>query len=202
LFGLTVSLHGDTVIIGAEWDDDNGNNSGSAYVFTRSEGVWTQQAKLLPDDGDEEDNFGRSVSLGINTAVIGAWYSDDNGSKSGSAYIFTRSGEVWTEQAKLLPSGGSFDDRFGGGVSISGDTAVIGAAWDEDALEDTGAVYVFDIDPSCPADLTGDCQVDTIDFLTFLGAWAQGMDLADWDGNGMINTLDFLAYLNDWVRGC
>ncbi|MFG0241288.1 MAG: GC-type dockerin domain-anchored protein [Phycisphaerales bacterium JB054] len=203
-FGSSVSLSpdGNTVLIGAERDDDNGTWSGSAYVFTRSADTWTQQAKLLADDGAEEDFFGRTVSLGTGTAVIGAFWDDDNGSKSGSAYVFIRTGSLWTEHAKLLPSGGSVNDAFGVCVSVSDDTAVIGAYIDELTIDDTGAVYVFDIDRSCPADLTGDCRVDTIDFLTFLGAWSVRDPLADWNDDGDINTLDFLAYFADWTSGC
>ncbi len=54
----------------------------------------------------------------------------------------------------------------------------------------------------CAPDLTGDGVVDTLDFLLFLGAWAQGNDIADWDENGTINTMDFIAFLNEWAVGC
>ena len=124
LFGSSVSISGDTALIGA-WGD---NASGSAYVFTRSGGVWTQQAKLLASDGAMFDGFGWSVSLSGDTALIGAPFRYDNGDFfSGSVYVFTRSGGVWTQQAKLLPSDGAAYDRFGGSVSLIGDTALIGA---------------------------------------------------------------------------
>ncbi|MFG0243791.1 MAG: GC-type dockerin domain-anchored protein [Phycisphaerales bacterium JB054] len=82
------------------------------------------------------------------------------------------------------------------GVTIVGTTDVGGVAWDDLVFE-----TVVPIDPCLP-DLTGDGQVNTLDFLLFLGAWAQREPFADWDGNGTINTQDFLAYLNDWVAGC
>ena len=66
------------------------------------------------------------------TAVIGAIGNDDNGLQSGSAYVFARTSGVWTEQAKLLPSDGAAKDYFGGDVAIDGDTAVIGASWNDD----------------------------------------------------------------------
>jgi hypothetical protein len=142
-FGVSVSLDGDTALIGARYDDDTGVSSGSAYVFTRTGTTWTQQAKLFASDGAADDQFGWSVSLSGDTALIGAAWDDDNGVSSGSAYVFTRIGTTWTQQAKLLASDGTAQDRFGGSVSLSGDTALIGAAWDDDKGVDSGSAYVF-----------------------------------------------------------
>jgi len=142
-FGYTVSLDGDTALIGAGDDDDNGMDSGSAYVFTRSGMTWTQQAKLLPSDGATDDRFGYAVSLDGDTALIGACLDDDNGGSSGSAYVFTRSGTTWTQQQKLLPSDGASGDWFGRFVSLNGDTALIGSDCDDDNGEDSGSAYVF-----------------------------------------------------------
>ncbi|MHC4407100.1 MAG: FG-GAP repeat protein, partial [Planctomycetota bacterium] len=127
----SVALEGDTAIIGASGDDDNGEDSGSAYVFTRAAGVWTEQAKLLASDGAAFDGFSYLVALDGDTAVIAPWRDDDNGVNSGSAYVFTRTGGVWTEQAKLLASDGAADDYFGRSVALEGDTAIIGAAGDD-----------------------------------------------------------------------
>ncbi|VAX42299.1 hypothetical protein MNBD_PLANCTO03-96, partial [hydrothermal vent metagenome] len=102
LFGYSVAMSSDTAIIGASADDDNGSASGSAYVFTQIGGVWSQQTKLLPDDGAEDDLFGHSVSISGDAVVIGARFDDDNGTDSGSAYVFIRSGGMWIQQAKLL----------------------------------------------------------------------------------------------------
>ena len=74
-------------MIGAHSDDDNGNASGSAYVYVRSNGVWTEQQKLTASDGAVDDYFGYSVSIDGDMAVIGAWRDDDNGGDSGSAYV-------------------------------------------------------------------------------------------------------------------
>jgi hypothetical protein len=142
-FGVSVSLYGDTALIGAHGDDDNGNESGSAYVFVRNGTTWTQQAKLLASDGAAGDAFGWSVSLYGDTALIGAQYDDDNGNESGSAYVFTRNGNAWTQQAELYPSDPSPSDLFGCSVSISGETALVGAYWDDDMGEDSGSAYVF-----------------------------------------------------------
>ena len=89
-FGGSVSLSGNTGLIGASGDDDNGNGSGSAYIFRNlntATGTVNESAKLLPSDGELNDLFGDSVSLSGNTGLIGA-RDDDNGIDSGSAYIF------------------------------------------------------------------------------------------------------------------
>jgi hypothetical protein len=143
-FGYPVSISGDYVVIGARHDDDNGSNSGSAYVFKRTGTSWTQEAKLLPDDGDVDDLFGFWVSISNEYAIIGAQFDDDNGSNSGSAYVFKRTGTSWTQEAKLLPDDGDVDDRFGFSVSISGDYAVVGAYLDDnDNGSNSGSAYIF-----------------------------------------------------------
>jgi hypothetical protein len=141
-FGDPVSISGDTVVIGAWGDDDNGSTSGSAYVFVRGGTEWSQQAKLLPADGEAWDYFGSSVSVSGDTAIIGS-QNDEDGYRSGSAYVFTRSGNEWSQQAKLLPADGEDGDDFGWSVSVSGDTAVIGAPHDDDNGNLSGSIYVF-----------------------------------------------------------
>jgi hypothetical protein len=142
-FGTTVSLEEDTALIGACGHDHNGFNFGSAFVFTRTDGNWTEQAELLASDGEEQDTFGRSVSLSGNTALIGVTGDQDNGYESGSAYVFTRTGTTWTQQAKLLASDGIEWDEFGCSVSLDGDTAFIGAPGDDDNAFDSGSAYMF-----------------------------------------------------------
>ena len=142
-FGSSVSVSGDSLIVGAKWDDDNGGSSGSAYVFVRSGGVWTEQQKLTASDGASSDWFGDSVGLSGDTAVVGALLHDGNGSSSGAAYVYFRSGAKWTEQQKLLASDGAADDQFGTSVSIAGDTAIIGAVLDDDGGSGSGSAYVF-----------------------------------------------------------
>ncbi len=142
-FGRNVSIYGETVVIGAYTDDDKGSNSGSVYVFTRSGTTWTQEAKLTASDGAANDSFGSTVSIYGDTVVIGAYNNDDKGSNSGSAYVFTRSGTTWTQEVKLTATDGSAGDYFGISVSIDGDTAVIGAAYDDDKSYHAGSAYVF-----------------------------------------------------------
>ena len=142
-FGLSVSISGDYAVVGAQYDDDNGLNSGSAYIFKRAGTSWIEEAKLLPSDGTEYDNFGFSVSISGDYTVVGAFKDDDNGSSSGSAYLFKRSGTKWMEEAKLLPSDGAPDDWFGNKVSIFGDYAIVGAWGDDDNGFYSGSAYVF-----------------------------------------------------------
>jgi hypothetical protein len=142
-FGFSTSLSGNTALIGALGDNDNGGDSGSAYVFTRTGTTWTQQAKLLASDGTAGDLFGWSVYLFDDTALIAARWDDDNGVDSGSAYVFTRTGTNWTQQAKLLASDGAAGDVFGWSVSLYGDTALIGAYGHDDNGNDSGSAYVF-----------------------------------------------------------
>ena len=99
------------------------------------------ETKLTADDGAAGDYFGYSVSISGDTAVVGAY--QDDGSK-GSAYVFERSGTTWGQQAKLIAGDGAADDYFGISVSISGDTAVVGAYRDDDKASSTGSAYVFE----------------------------------------------------------
>ena len=148
-FGRSVSISGDYAVIGAYYnDDDDGNRSGSAYIFERDgAGNWNEVQKLTPSDGAEFDYFGNSVSISGNYAVIGAYGDDDNGANSGSAYVFERSGSAgnWSEVEKLTASDGAASDRFGYAVSISGNTVVIGAdSDDDDNGGNSGSAYVFE----------------------------------------------------------
>ena len=144
-FGYAVSLSGDRALIGAHYDDDRGTKSGSAYIFDYDGSAWSQRAKLTASDGAAYDYFGKSVSLSGNRALIGAYGDDDQGSKSGSAYIFDYDGSTWNQSAKLTADDGEEDDWFGRSVSLSGNRALIGAYGDNDVQ---GSAYIFDYDGS------------------------------------------------------
>ncbi len=144
-FGRSVSISGDYVLVGTAGDDDNGSGSGSVYTFMRSNTTWTQQNKLLASDGAASDLFGGSVSISGDYAVVGARRDDDNGSSSGSAYVFKLSGTTWVEEAKLLPTAGATEDNFGNSVSISGDFVIIGLNLDEEGTK-VGSAYLFERD--------------------------------------------------------
>jgi len=140
-FGSSVSISGDYAIIGAYKDDDNGSNSGSAYIFHRNGNSWDQQAKITPTDGQAEDGFGFSVSISGDYTIIGAYKADDNGSNSGSAYIFHRNVNSWNQQAKITPTDGQAEDGFGFSVSISEDYAIVGATLE--IKNGSDSAYIF-----------------------------------------------------------
>ena len=142
-FGTAVAISDDTAVIGAIGDNTNGISSGSAYVFVRSGNTWTQQAKLTASDATEYDQFGWSVAVSGDTAVIGSFRGIDAGTDSGAVYVFVRSGNTWTEQTKLSASDDSAGDWFGYSVAVSGDTAVVGANFGDGMTADSGAAYVF-----------------------------------------------------------
>ncbi len=132
-FGFSVSVSGDTAIVGAHIDDTTGgSNAGSAYVFVRSGTTWTQQQKLEADDDAANDLFGTSVSISEDTAIVGAILNDTTagGSAAGSAYVFVRGGTTWTQQQKLEANDAASGDQFGISVSISRDMAIVGAHQD------------------------------------------------------------------------
>jgi hypothetical protein len=140
-FGYAVAVSGDTAVVGAYGDDIGFSAQGSAYVYVRSAGVWTLQQKLIAADADTGDRFGWSVAVAGNTIVVGAQTDSAGGSFSqGSAYVYTRSGTVWTEQQKLVAADGTSSDQFGESVAVVGDTAVVGAVRDN---FDQGSAYVF-----------------------------------------------------------
>ena len=145
-FGRSVAISGATAVVGAGGDDDNGPGSGSAYIFTHSGTNWTEQAKLTASDGVTGDWFGSSVAISGDTAIVGARHDNPNSSKSGSAYVFVRSGTSWTQQAKLIANDGGANDEFGISVAISGDTVIVGAWGDDDVsnnIGNAGAAYIF-----------------------------------------------------------
>jgi hypothetical protein len=175
-FGGSVAVSGDTVVVGAPDEDssttgvnstpnNSAADSGAAYVFTRSGGAWSQQAYLKASNTGANDRFGGSVAVSGDTVVVGAPDEDSsttgvNGAPdegaiaSGAAYVFTRSGTIWSQQAYLKASNTGSDDRFGVSVSASGSTVVVGAMYEDSSTTGvnstpnegagaSGAAYVF-----------------------------------------------------------
>jgi hypothetical protein len=178
-FGYAVALDGDTLVVGAPEEDssatrvganedsNNAMESGAVYVFTRSGGVWSQQAYIKASNTGARDNFGRSVALSGDTLVVGAPHEDSNAigvggdarnnraTDSGAAYVFTRNGGVWSQQTYLKASNTDADDRFGHSLALSGDTLAVGAYLEasaatgingnqaDNSAAGSGAVYVF-----------------------------------------------------------
>ena len=146
-FGDSVAVHGDTIVIGTPQDNDNGNDSGSAYVYVRQSGVWSQAAKLTASDGATGDWFGESIAVDGDTVVVGAPRDADNGTNTGSAYVFTKPAAGWTTTssfaAKLTASDGATGDYFGKSIAVDGDTVVVGAGGNDNNGSNAGSAYVF-----------------------------------------------------------
>ena len=187
-FGKSVAISNDTLVVGANGEDSNqtsisngssasADNSairaGAAYVFVRSGSNWAQQAYLKAPNAQEDDQFGFAVSISGDTLVVGAVSegssqtvitngsgasADNSARNSGAAYVFTRSGSSWSQQAYLKAPNAEDSDRFGESVAISGDTLVVGAplensnqttvsngstASPDNSASNAGAAYVF-----------------------------------------------------------
>lgn len=152
-FGTSVAVSGDTVVVGAIWEDssttgvnktpdESRSNAGAAYVFVRSGTNWTQQAYLKAHQVSANDFFGRSVAVSGDTVVVGAdWEAssmtgvnstpDESAASAGAAYVFVRSGIDWTQQAYLKAHQVNAGDLFGGSVAVSGDVVIVGAVQED-----------------------------------------------------------------------
>ena len=187
-FGSSVAISGDTLVVGATGEDSNQTTitngttastdnsaigAGAAYVFTRSGTTWSQQAYLKAPNAEINDQFGIVVAISGDTVVVGALQessnqttitngttasTDNSAIGAGAAYVFTRSGTTWSQQAYLKASNAEANDQFGLTVAISGETIVVGARGEDsnqttitngatasadNTASDAGAVYVF-----------------------------------------------------------
>jgi hypothetical protein len=141
-FGLSVAIDGDTIAVGAPYDDLVGNNTvpGSAYIFVRSGTTWTQQAKLIRTNYQLHDQLGVAIAVSGDTVVVGAYPIRD----LGLATIFVRSGTTWSEQQTIRASDGTVDNRYGSAVAVDGNTVVVGAEYAEvGTAVNQGAAYAY-----------------------------------------------------------
>ena len=163
-FGGAVDISGDTMVVGAPFDDANGNNAGAAYVFVRNGLTWTQQTKLIAGDTTGDDQYGTSVSINRDLIVVGAPFHDHLGGGNfddGSAYLYRRTGTTWNLEDELIASDAANNDRFGTAVDIG--IAVPEASPSSDELFDVivgapvrispmlggpqGAIYLYELSP-------------------------------------------------------
>ena len=143
-FGLSVAIDGDTIVVGAPRHDANGEDTGAAYVFTRFGSAWREQARLLASDGAAGDQFGFAVAVYGDSVIVGARFADGSGADAGAAYVFTRSGASWTQQAKLVGGDAAAGDAFGTAVALAEDRAIVGSPGHDAGSTSTGAAYLFD----------------------------------------------------------
>ncbi len=165
-FGYAVSLSGDTLAVGAPFDDDLGSSSGTISMFERNYNPtnpttplpnnWGLRKHLVASDGAANDAFGFVVSLHGTVVVVGAPLATVVASGSGAAYAFARDtggSNNWGQVKKIVPTDGAGSDQFGSAVAFYGDTVVIGAKLDDDLGQNTGSAYVFrrNFNPAAPA---------------------------------------------------
>jgi hypothetical protein len=219
-FGISVALNSEVVLVGAAYDSDVGHNAGSVYVFDVDTG---KKIRIMyAEDAQPDDHFGSYVAIHGNIAVIGAPDVDDAAEDAGAAYVF----DVTTGQQlrELVVDDGEPFDHFGYAVALDGNIAAIGASDEDDADEDAGAVYIFDIttgeqlqklvaDDGGWRDGFGEATSISGDIILVGahnhdgGAQDSGAAYvfvgdppcpADFDGDGFVNTADLLFLLGAW----
>ena len=139
-FGDSVGISGNLAIVGAQNEDEFGNNSGAAYIFANTSGnTWVEQMKITSDQPAANYQFGKSVAIGGNIAIVGSTNDSFLGTSRGSAFVFTNtSGNTWELQSRLIPTDHANYDNIGVDVDISGNVAIVGGfKWD------FGTAYVF-----------------------------------------------------------
>lgn len=198
-FALAVSPSADTILIASITDYEVADNAGSAYIFVRQGEFWGQQAKVVGSGVGVGDYFGVSVDLSDDgdTALIGT-------SRGEEAYVFTRSGAVWTEQAILTTPHDTLM-RFGTAVALTGDATggLIGAIRTQvNGMEWVGSAHVFDLATPCLGDIDGDGSVGVPDLLILLANWGPCADCDDCPGDlnddCTVGVADLLILLSNW----
>ena len=178
-FGTSVAISGDTILVSSYFKTYDGmEGAGAVYVYTGSGAGWTLQTTLKAGTPGAHEQFGWSVALSGDTALVGDLRQTVAGkSGAGSAYVFTRSDTAWTQQQMLSASDAAADDRFGFSVALDGDTALVGA--DQKTVDGNayaGSVYVF----------------------TRAGStWSEQTQLAPWDGAANRHFGDTVALSGD-----
>ena len=142
---VAVSSDGQTLIVGADSDDDNGSTSGSVYIYKKVSTSWIQE-KLTAGDGEANDAFGNRVAISSDglTAVVGAYHEGENGFYAGAIYVYKWDGSNWGE-TKVIATDGQASDYFGSSIDVSGDgtTIVVGAWGDDDNFSSAGSIYIY-----------------------------------------------------------
>jgi len=193
-FAWSVYVDGDLLVVGAPGDDDAGAVSGSAYVFRRSAGLWSEESKLTAYDGFTSDEFGYAVGASTGTIVVGARLNDDSAKDSGSAYVFTDNTDSWELWGKLVASDAHVGQHVGNSVALDALCSVIGAG---------RAAYVYWLGAQ-DNDCNDNCADDAADIMegTSIDCNANGTPdeceaLPDADGDGVSDCYDQCAEVDD-----
>ena len=147
-FGYRVAVGDSKIVVGAYGDDDNGNTSGSVYVYDLD---GSNEVKIIASDGASGDDFGTSVAVGDSKIIVGVFNDDDNGSSSGSVYVYDLDG---SNEVKITASDGAGGDEFGFSVAVGDSKIIVGARDDADNGNNSGSVYVYDLDGSNEVKIT------------------------------------------------
>ena len=151
-FGIAVDVVGDTIVVGAHGDNDEGFQTGAVYVFRRNGTTWTEEQKLKASDAAPDSAFGSSVALSEQTIAIGAPSESSGALSSGAVYVFVNDGTSWQQQGNIKANSAMNNQQLGSTVSVSGDTIVAAApgeligepADDFNNVLSKGAVYIFE----------------------------------------------------------
>jgi hypothetical protein len=177
-FGNSVAIDGNLALVGAPGDDDNGWDSGSAYIYRFDGSSWQEEAKLLASDGASYDWFGNSVAIDGNLALVGAYGDDDNGSNSGSEYIYSST----THDCNLNGIPDECDIADGTSDDL-----------DNDGIPDECATIFGN-----RSDFNGDGEVNIADLLQLVAAWGNAGGIEDLDDDGDVDVADLLILIVDW----
>jgi hypothetical protein len=198
-FGTDVALDGDTAIVGASYDDGSGLAAGAAYIYVHDGSTWQLEQVIRASDANMYDSFGVAVDVRGDYAIVGAAGDNDNGSSSGSAYVFRHDGSEWLETAKLLAPGGAASDLFGSAVAVQGRQALVGATH----AAGSGSVYFYQ--GFSGLDCNGNALLDDCEVLSGEVADLNGNGIpdecevpGDLDGDGEIGVIDLLILLGAW----
>jgi len=196
LFGSSVSLSENGIVIGSPHDGDGESNGGSAYLFRNETGTWLYQDKFQGSSTQAGDGFGSSVSIKKQAVVVGG--PIHNG-ESGDAYTFDVNGSSAVELLRLVPTDGIDQGYFGYSCLLAGETIAVGALAHANSDFRSGKVYIY------PAvvmfgDFDYDSDLDIQDLLLLISAWGPcGETCApDFDNNGQVDVIDLLAFIAHW----
>jgi hypothetical protein len=195
-FGWSVSISGNTALVGSRLDDDGGNNTGSAYLFDVTTGK--QLHKLTAADVEADDEFGGSVAISGNIALISS-SDDDAGNNSGAAYLF----DVTTgQQLHKLTADDARPDHGFGSVAISGKIALIGASGDDERGSNSGAAYLFDATVELAGDFDRSGVLDSADIDLLSEQVVAGTNLIEFDvtGDGSVNNADRTMWIEQVAK--
>ena len=200
-FGISVALSGNVAIVGAYNDDGGGSENGAAYLFDLKTG--TQLHKLTASDRNSQDDFGASVGILGNIAIVGAPHDDSTSSSTGSAYLFDVATGI--QLGKLTSSDQFTSGWFGYSVALKDNVALIGAPRDWEGDVDAGAVFMFEVPVGSytVGDTNFDGTVNALDLATladnWLGETPGGASQGDFNGDAIVNALDLSILANNWL---